>query len=126
VTRPPLAPATYPRQFGEHIVKNMWEKYPRATEFTARILDVKVKDLAIFFCKDQPMWVDIRCLVHLVDIGMTDCQMHYTDVQLVDRILNIYNVKISQRLRDRIDQWRNRTNNKEAGARGRLYEANAE
>jgi hypothetical protein len=126
VKKPPLAPAVYSKAFSEHVVKNLWEKYPRATESCARMLGLPVKGLAIFFSKDQEMWTSIRYLIKDIQDLQTRLGNNYTDDKFLDRIPIEFRPKRLKRLNDRLDEIRKQTNNKEAGARGGLCEVNTE
>jgi len=126
MNKPPLAPATYSKSFSEHVVKDMWEKYPRATELAAELVGLPVKGLAIFFAKDQPMWTMIRAFIHDLE-ELRSIHGGFGDTeQVLSKIRLWYESNRMKRILDRIDEVRKVTNNKEAEARGRLCEAQAE
>jgi hypothetical protein len=63
----PSSTASYSYQWALSIVESLAKTYPRATEVTCEILDITPKTIAYYLAKRDPLYPQLRELIHRVD-----------------------------------------------------------
>ena len=65
-----MIPATqirYSVEWSRNIVRRLYEKYPRATDFVCDLLEIKLMELAAFLAHGDPIYPKIRDAIHWAD-----------------------------------------------------------
>jgi hypothetical protein len=98
-----LIPAKYSYSWALGVVNRLRDKYPRATEDVKRILKVSDRNLAAFLATGDPVFVDLRNLIHFCDNAARPLSNYYTDVELLQRISMFWRSKSGERVKKRVD-----------------------
>jgi hypothetical protein len=114
-----LNPASYPYSWALERAQDLYRAHPRATETVLELLDISLKQLALFLAKRDPVWVDIRDAIHLAEnwIRNRGCT---TQTFRVEGIFALeLRRKGKERLADRLDAVQKRHIIEEQGSRER-------
>lgn len=96
--------AKYSFSWAESVVNKLRKAYPRATEDVMRILDITARNMAAFLAVGDPVFVDIRNLVHFLDNAGNPLSEHYTDDKLIVVIKMNWRSKSGIRIQERLDK----------------------
>lgn len=112
-----MNPAKYSFSWADGVVKKLTESYPRATEISWRMLGITHRDAVKFLAFGDPVFADLRNLIHFVNSMFISGQNHYTDEEYLARIRLYWRCKSKERIFSRLDKVQKRRKLEEQGSR---------
>jgi hypothetical protein len=100
------------------VVKQLNQKYPRATESVRQILDITDRNLAAYLASGDALWPKLRDFVHICAHLQGLRPDYYTDVKIADDIRCYYRGKGWERIAERLDRKEIQVKLKEQESRG--------
>jgi len=101
-----LNTARYSYSWSLGVVNDLKRKYPRATEMMKQILDLSDRNLVAYLATGDPLWPDLRNMVHALDNasdGRRTLDMIYTTEQMLSHLRQYWHCKCAERIWKRID-----------------------
>jgi hypothetical protein len=113
-----LIPAKYSYHWALGVVLSLKRKYPRATETMKRVLRLNDRNLAAYLATGDPLFPDLRNLVHFLDNNGRPLDELYTTTQVLSNIRLYWRCKSKERLLERLDKVEKWSIIEEQGSRG--------
>lgn len=120
-----MNPAHYSYSWAASVVNRLYGKYVRATETVLEMLDISPRDLAKYLAEADPIFPQLRELIHQVDEWQKRLPGGVLGDSNILLIRDYLHRKGRERLVSRLDEIRKRNENKRAGFKGREWEGAA-
>lgn len=121
-----MTPARYSLSWALSVVYRLKEKYARATELAEENLEISDKDLAKFLAIGDPVFPQIRELVHIYDNYLKVSHLDFSTTQELSEMAYYLRRKGWERLAGRLDSVSKRRRLEEQGSRGGVERGEAE
>ena len=99
-----MIPAVYSLSWAWRIVEQLESKYPRATEEVYAILGLTTKNMAVLLATKDPLFPDLRNLIHFVDNCGRPLQELYSREGVVNQVRLYWRCKSKLRVEKRLDE----------------------
>lgn len=111
-------PASYSYNWSRRVVRELTGKYPRASEFVKKLLEITEDNLIAYLASNDPMWPHLRSLMHFVDQMYQYGSQQPDTVTIVKYLRENPFYKTDLRLMKRLDKLYGETDTRRAGIRG--------
>lgn len=112
-----MTPANYPVSWALTIVYRLKETYPRATEIVKQNLEINDRNLAVYLARRDPIFPQIRELIHIYDNWLKRTKSDMTTTQELRETAYYLRRKGWERLADRLDGISKQRRIQEQGSR---------